>query len=445
VGGVETRVEGDGRRPESGGGAPATLVAIMERDCERAVAGARRDGPRHARLQRLPRPHQVRPQRRHEPGRLLRLPRPPRLRCPRPRRLPPREVPCPCPYPCPSVNFLSLLDMDLAASNQASKGENHIFSCHLDLVLIRCCRRVRPPVTPQLLASFALLGFTGLYGNPLLFLVGLRYTNASYAAAFQPSIPVLTFLLAAIVGVEAINIFTKDGVLKVIGTVVCVSGAILMAMYRGPSLIGLTRSMPNAWASTSYPAAPNWLASAMLEYGVETWQLGVLCLVGNCLLVAVYLVIQAPVMIKYPASLSVTAYSYFFATIFMVLTGVSATNGLHEWALTKTEIIAVLYAGIVASCLSYSIMTWANKILGPSLVALYNPLQPAFSTVLSTIFLGDLVYIGSIIGGVSIIVGLYLVIWARYNEEQRAPMDGYLDPLIVDNPRIPKTEEISFI
>ncbi|CAD6211397.1 unnamed protein product [Miscanthus lutarioriparius] len=307
-------------------------------------------------------------------------------------------------------------------------------------------RRVRPPVTPQLLASFALLGFTGLYGNPLLFLVGLQYTNASYAAAFQPSIPVLTFLLAAIAGVEAINIFTKDGILKVIGTVVCVSGAILMALYRGPSLIGLTRSnsMPNAWTSTPYPA-PNWLASALLEYGVETWHLGVLCLIGNCLLVAVYLVIQAPVMIKYPASLSVTACSYFFATIFMVLTGVSATNGLHEWVLTKTEIIAVLYAGIVASCLSYSIMTWANKVLGPSLVALYNPLQPAFSTALSTIFLGDPIYIGSIIGGVSIIVGLYLVIWARYNEERRAPMDGYLDPLIVGNPRIPKTQESSFI
>ncbi|XP_035817917.1 WAT1-related protein At3g45870 isoform X3 [Zea mays] len=288
-----------------------------------------------------------------------------------------------------------------------------------------------------------------LYGNPLLCLVGLRYTNASYAAAFQPSIPVLTFLLAAIVGVEAISVFTKDGILKVTGTAVCVSGAILMALYRGPSLIALLRSMPTAWTSAPYhPATPDWFTPAVpvLEQGVEAWQLGVLCLIGNCLLVAVYLVVQAPVMIKYPASLSVTAYSYFFATTFMVLTGVCATSGLHEWALTKAEVIAVLYAGIVASCLSYSIMTWANKVLGPSLVALYNPLQPAFSTALSTVFLGDPVYLGSVIGGVSIIAGLYLVIWARYNQGQRAPTDGCLDPLIiVDNPRIHKTQESPFV
>ncbi|XP_039830603.1 WAT1-related protein At5g45370-like isoform X1 [Panicum virgatum] len=311
-------------------------------------------------------------------------------------------------------------------------------------------RRVRPPVTPQLLASFALLGFTGLYGNPLLFLVGLRYTNASYAAAFQPSIPVFTFVLAAIVGVEAINIFKKDGILKVIGTVVCVSGAVLMVLYRGQSLIGLGGNntsngivIPGTWSSNPYP--PDWLTSTMFEYGVETWHLGVLCLLGNCIMVAAYLVIQAPVMIRYPASLSLTAYSYFFATIFMVLTGVLVTDGLHEWALTKTEIIAVLYAGIVASCLSYSIMTWANKILGPSLAALYNPLQPAFSAIISTIFLGDPVYLGSIIGGVFIIAGLYMVTWARYNEAQQALINDCLDPLLAGPSRVPKTQEHSFM
>jgi len=295
-------------------------------------------------------------------------------------------------------------------------------------------------VTPQLIGSFALLGFTGLFVNPLLYLVGLRYTNASYAAAFEPSVPVFAFLLAVIAGVEAINFSTKYGILKVAGTVVCVSGAVLMALYRGPSLISPGGSDA---ASESVTPAGRWLASTMLEFGVGTWHLGVLCLIAHCFLVGAYLVIQVPVIVRYPASLSLTACSYFFAAIFMVLTGVFATNGLHEWALTKAEIIAVLYAGIVASCMCYAIMTWANKILGPSLVALYNPLQPAFSTVLSTIFLGAPVYVGSIIGGVLTIAGLYVVTWARYTEAQRALTDGYYsDPLLVGYPpRVPKTQD----
>ncbi|CAL4966465.1 unnamed protein product [Urochloa decumbens] len=309
--------------------------------------------------------------------------------------------------------------------------------------------RLRRPVTRQLLASFALLGFTGIFGNQLLFLLGLSFTNASYAAEFQPAIPVFTFLLAAIVGVEVINIFTKDGIVKVLGTAVCVFGAVFMVFYRGPSLIGIGgtiaadgNALAGAWSSNPYSA--QWLSTSMLRFGIETWHLGVLCLIGNCFLMGAYLVIQAPVLIKYPASLSLTAYSYSFATLFMVLTGVFATNGLHEWALTTTEVLAILYAGIIASCLNYAIMTWANKILGPSLVALYNPLQPACSTLLSTIFLGTPIYLGSVIGGLFIIAGLYLVTWARYNEAQRVLTASYLRPLLVEDLPSTKAEGGSF-
>ena len=53
----------------------------------------------------------------------------------------------------------------------------------------------------------------------------------------------------------------------------------------------------------------------------------------------------------------------------------------------------------------------------------------------------------SIIGGVLIIAGLYVVTWARYTEAQRALTDGYyLDPLLVGYPpRVPETQECSSV
>ena len=93
------------------------------------------------------------------------------------------------------------------------------------------------------------------------------------------------------VSVEAINISTKYGIVKVAGTVVCVSGAVLMALYRGPSLISLGGTDAASESVTVTPAE-RWLASTMLEFGVGTWHLGVLCLIAHCFLVGAYLVIQ---------------------------------------------------------------------------------------------------------------------------------------------------------
>ncbi|XP_026410382.1 probable protein phosphatase 2C 73 [Papaver somniferum] len=171
------------------------------------------------------------------------------------------------------------------------------------------------------------------------------------------------------------------GQLKVGGTIVCVSGAILMVLFKGPSIFeeDVTELLHEAAVANdlivgAQPEPAGGLISGLLGIGLTKFHIGMLCLIGNCFCMAVYLSFQgyldvsqwdvlldcglcrylypsddsywlvdnllskiyvediqsyysAPLLLKYPTSLSVTAYSYFFGAMFMVIAGISATDG----------------------------------------------------------------------------------------------------------------------
>lgn len=94
---------------------------------------------------------------------------------------------------------------------------------------------------------------------------------------------------------ERVNLLRTEGQAKVGGTLVCVSGAILMVLFRGPALIGITEPEFAAQVEISargQPEPAGWLMSSLLEFGLDHFHLGVLCLIGNCMCMAAFLAIQ---------------------------------------------------------------------------------------------------------------------------------------------------------
>ncbi|KAK8516472.1 hypothetical protein V6N13_097754 [Hibiscus sabdariffa] len=119
-----------------------------------------------------------------------------------------------------------------------------------------------------------------------------------------------------------------------------------MILFHGPALIGQEDADFAHYdiSARGQPEPSGWLVSSFLEFGLEYWHIGVPCLIGNCMCMAAFPAIQAPVLAKYPANISVTAFSYLFGAVLMVTTSFFMTNESTDWSLTHSELFAVLYA-----------------------------------------------------------------------------------------------------
>lgn len=95
---------------------------------------------------------------------------------------------------------------------------------------------------------------------------------------------------------ETVSLSTNEGKAKIGGTIVCILGAIIMAIYRGPALFGeaeIEFSTVHSDISAMPQPEPEeaaWLA--VTSFGMQKWHIGVLCLLGNCLCFATYLALQ---------------------------------------------------------------------------------------------------------------------------------------------------------
>ncbi|XP_051223261.1 WAT1-related protein At3g30340 [Lolium perenne] len=268
-------------------------------------------------------------------------------------------------------------------------------------------RSTRPKLTLEILAY---LFFSAVFGAALsqyTFFYGLQYTTATFAITFINLSPVLTFLIAVVLRMEPLKVKSMAGAAKITGTLMSLAGLLLLTLYKG---MPLTHQAATALS----PAAHNTDGG-----GNRSWMLGTMALLANCMFFSFWLLLQTRLTKKYPAIYSSTALMFFISTLQGGVLTVAVERRASLWMLTdKLEIITVLYAGIIGSGAGYLIMTWCVEKKGPVFTAAFIPIIQIMVATIDFFFLHEQIYLGSVLGSVLMVLGLYLVLWGKKRDEE---------------------------
>ncbi|KAI8528372.1 hypothetical protein RHMOL_Rhmol12G0144100 [Rhododendron molle] len=212
-------------------------------------------------------------------------------------------------------------------------------------------RSTRPPITFSLLCKFFLLAVFGCIAN-VTGNAAIEITPASFTSAILNLVPGFTFILAVIFRMEEVHYRSSSTQAKSIGTLVLIVGALVVTLYKGPSLL-------------TNPSHRNISQRFLIRQETNLITGGVL-LVIDCLASSAFIIAQ----------------------------------------------------GFIGSAAQVSIVIWCLKKRGPLFVAVFHPLGIIISAAVGILFLGDIMYLGSLVGSIIIVAGFYSVMWGKANERK---------------------------
>ncbi|KAA8522806.1 hypothetical protein F0562_009229 [Nyssa sinensis] len=262
--------------------------------------------------------------------------------------------------------------------------------------------------------------FTSVTINQNIYFEGLYLASSSMGSAMGNLVPAVTFVLASIIGLEKLDIRSMRSIAKIIGTIFCVGGAISMALLRGPKLLN-AELLP--------------IKSVFGSEG-ENWLLGCLFLFGSSCCWSLWLILQVPVSKSYPDHLSLSAWMCFLSTLQSATVTLFLERGLEPWKLhSYLELGCFFYSGIIGSAFSFFVQAWCISQRGPLFSAMFNPLCTVIVTIFASIFLHENIYTGSLVGGIGVIIGLYVVLWGKAKDLEESNVKTDVNPQI-DQTRI---------
>ncbi|KAG8660606.1 hypothetical protein MANES_02G179300v8 [Manihot esculenta] len=222
-------------------------------------------------------------------------------------------------------------------------------------------RKKAPPLSNVLLCKIFLVSFCGLTLSLNLYYIAINNTTATFAAATTNIIPVITFIMAALLRMETVSIKNVPGIAKLIGSATAVSGALVFAFVKGPPLkfMNLNQSTPDDHIQDS---------SIKGCCSSGEWIKGSLLMISANILWSLWFVLQ----------------------------------------------------GITVNGICYWLQVWTIEKKGPVFASMFTPLGLLLTAIFSVFLWRETLHLGSIGGAILLVSGLYGVLWGKKKEESKS-------------------------
>ncbi|PON75298.1 Plant-drug/metabolite exporter [Parasponia andersonii] len=267
-------------------------------------------------------------------------------------------------------------------------------------------RKTRPKMTYAIFTKIMFLGLLEPVIDQNLFYTGMKSTTATFAAAMSNILPAFVFILAWIFRLEKVDIKRIHSLVKVLGTIVTVGGAMFMTLFNGPML-----SLPWAKPDSHHHSS----TAANNKVSIK----GSLMIAAGCVGWSSFMILQAITLKSYPAELSLTVFICLAGATQGSLVAVALEWGNPAaWSIgLDAMLLASLYSGIVCSGFTYYVQGVVMKEKGPVFVTAFNPLSMVIVAILSSFIFSEMLYLGRVVGAVIIVAGLYMVLWGKSKDK----------------------------
>ncbi len=240
--------------------------------------------------------------------------------------------------------------------------------------------------------------FAGLFAivlNQCVYVTGVSMTSPVDASIITTTLPIVTMIFAAI--------FIKEPITgkKAGGVFLGACGALLLVFGN--------RLLPGASAAGSQAAQSSNLTGDLL------------CFFAQCSY-AVYLVIFRDLIKRY-SPVTLMKWMFTFASVLAIPISARSLAATGWSAISLTEYAELAYVLFFGTFLCYLIVPVGQKYLRPTLVAMYNYVQPIVATIVAIIWGMDSFNILKVIAVVFIFSGVILVnrSKSRYPEDSVRP------------------------